>query len=164
MCTEIDINVVLTVLNLVVTTISLVVVVGIYKQWEVQKRKEVLADEASMLIDKIIELRAAVIHFRTIKDPEYEKTGREKIGDGRDLIESYLNIISSTVKEFSSTGLYKDLVQTNRDYTVSTTEMIRFLNGSHVDGNHKYQMFLNSTKQLIRLLTKIKFYRYDDCI
>lgn len=57
---NIDINTVISVLSLVVSFISLIVMIGIFNTWEAQKRKEVVANDANLLINKIISLREKI--------------------------------------------------------------------------------------------------------
>ncbi len=144
---NIDINTVISVLSLVVSFISLIVMIGIFNTWEAQKRKEVVANDANLLINKIISLREKIHYINTYSpklrnDIEYVIEA-QKILDFQlgTLKEIYINL---EYKEYTNT--IGDIISDWNNYKDTTNNLTK---------NNK------ARDKLLDQLKDLKLYNYN---
>ncbi|MDC4689427.1 hypothetical protein OHV80_18725 [Acinetobacter baumannii] len=128
--------------------ISVMVAIYIFSQWKKQKRHEVIANDANILLNEVIKLREEILRSKAYGS--IDKNFISYIADKRDSIESILKIIT-----FEKNYLeYKS-------YINSITYLIRkWQQQPQPDYFDDLIHFGKETNELIEKLTKIKLYKF----
>lgn len=135
-------------ISTVASIISVMVAIYIFSQWKKQKRHEVIANDANILLNEVIKLREEILRNKTYG--AIDKNFISYIGDKRDSIESILKIITFEKN-------YLDY----KSYINSITYLIRkWQQQPQPDYFDDLIHFGQETNELIEKLTKIKLYKF----
>lgn len=134
-------------LSIFTSIVSILIAWYIFKSWENQKRKEVIAYDSNIILKEIMELRENILRTRNVGSIDHIYI--EYVADKRDFIELILKQIHNE---------YSDLKY--NEYVSSLTNLIRdWQRTEKIDDSSSLIQFGSKTNTLAKDLTRLKYYK-----
>lgn len=147
-----DWNQFFTVLGAVATTAGCLIAVWIYREWDTQKKYEVVANEAGRILEEVYMLRNEVFRLNAYGATPSEI---EVLGHKRDFIEQALESIYQELLKLKTVKNDR-----TKSYSGSLTDFIRDLQ-SNADRTQSLVKNMSCAKELAKDLSQLKFYHFD---